>query len=84
MGYINKTVIVTFVFLGDVYDEFDQKVEITEVSRLKKAEILSLSSETDVTQSLRWCFNVSENSLRGFFLQPSLRQKVQVLRQQLG
>lgn len=27
------------MFLGDVYDEFDQKVEITEVSRLKKAEI---------------------------------------------
>lgn len=73
------------MFLGDVYDEFDQKVEITEVSRLKKAENLSLSSETDVTQSLRWCFNVpSENSLCGFFLQPSLRQKVQVLRQQLG
>lgn len=39
MCYINKTVIVTFMFLGDVYDEFDQKVEITEVSRLKKAEI---------------------------------------------
>lgn len=69
---------------GDVYNELDQKVEITDVSVSEPAQLCNVITSMIIIIKTLLVRVLTEDSQRGLLLQPSLRQTVQVLRRQPG